>query len=85
MSPSYLNEIEKGKKHPKPEKMVLLAEVLGIEYDKLFQFQVGKAITPVGEILRSNILNDLPLELFGIDKGKLVEIISNAPARLELS
>jgi len=82
MSPSYLNEIEKGKKHPKTEKMVQLAEVLNVEYDKLINSKLERELAPVGEILRSNILNDLPLELFGIDKGKLVEIISNAPSKV---
>lgn len=82
MSPSYLNEIEKGKKHPKTEKIVQLAEVLNVEYDKLVNSRLEKELLPVGEILRSNILNDLPLELFGIDKGKLVEIISNAPSKV---
>lgn len=82
MSASYLNEIEKGKKQPKTEKMVQLADVLGIEYDTLISSKLERELAPVGDILRSNILDDLPLELFGIDKGKLVEIISNAPSKV---
>ena len=35
LSPSYLNEIEKGKKYPKSEKIILLAEALDEKYENL--------------------------------------------------
>ena len=35
LSASYINEIEKGKKYPKAEKIMMLAEGLGVEYDDL--------------------------------------------------
>jgi hypothetical protein len=82
MSVSYLNEIEKGKKYPKSEKILQLSDALDIAYEKLVNLKLDKQLTPVGEILRTNILNELPLGMFGIDKGKLVEIIASAPMKV---
>ena len=39
-------------------------------------------MAPVGELLQSNFLNVLPLDLFGIELSKVVEIIANAPVRV---
>jgi len=35
LSVSYLNEIEKGKKYPKAEKIAAISNALGVSYDKL--------------------------------------------------
>lgn len=34
LSKSYLNEIENGKKYPKPDKIAILAERLEVPYDR---------------------------------------------------
>ena len=34
LSKSYLNEIEKGKKYPKRDKIILLSEALEVTYDQ---------------------------------------------------
>jgi len=82
MSVSYLNEIEKGKKFPKAEKLHLLAKALGTHYSELISPQLQHGLSPVSDLLRSNFLNELPLDLFGIDLSKVVEIIANAPDRV---
>lgn len=82
LSISYLNEIEKGKKYPKEDKIRTLAKALGTSYEELIHPELSKALAPVGDLLRSNFLNELPLELFGIDLSKVVEIISSAPTRV---
>jgi transcriptional regulator with XRE-family HTH domain len=82
LSVSYLNEIEKGKKYPKGEKIATLATVLDVPYDRMVSIKLDKQLAPVGEILNTRLLDELPLELFGIDKGKLIEIISNAPLKV---
>lgn len=82
ISVSYLNEIEKGKKFPKMEKIALLAESLGVSYDWLISLQTQKSLTPVAELLHSNLLDELPLEFFGIDKSQLFDILSMAPVKL---
>lgn len=82
MSVSYLNEIEKGKKHPKPDKLKLIAEALGVSEEELLHPESDKHLQPVVELLNSNFLNELPLDLFEIDLSKVVEIIANAPLKV---
>lgn len=82
LSVSYLNEIEKGKKYPKGGKISSLATALDISYDRLVSLKLTKNLAPVGELLQSKILSDLPLELFGIELNKLIEIIANAPEKV---
>ncbi|MGB1317134.1 MAG: helix-turn-helix domain-containing protein [Flavobacteriales bacterium] len=82
LSVSYLNEIEKGKKYPKAEKVATLATALDVPYDRMVSIKLDKQLAPVGEILNTGLLDELPLELFGIDKGKLIEIISSAPLKV---
>ncbi len=82
MSVSYLNEIEKGKKYPKDDKVEALSKALEIAKSKLTSGELDKSLEPVAELLQSNFLNELPLDLFGIDLAKVVEIIANAPARV---
>lgn len=82
MSVSYLNEIEKGKKSPKADKVQKLATVLETSYEELISPQLRGKLTAVGELLHSNFLNELPLELFGIELSKVIEIIANSPSRV---
>lgn len=82
LSVSYLNEIEKGKKYPKEEKLEALVKALGISQSELTSPVLHKNLAPVTELLESNFLNDLPLDVFGIELAKVVEIIANAPARV---
>ncbi|MBO0950492.1 helix-turn-helix domain-containing protein [Fibrella forsythiae] len=82
LSPSYLNEIEKGKKYPKSEKIFAIAKALGTDYDSLVSLKVSKQLEPVVELLNSNVLNELPFDLFGIEPGYFLEVMANAPAKL---
>ena len=82
MSVSYLNEIEKGKKSPKMDKVKTLATALGTTYDELISPILKGKLAAVGELLHSNFLNELPLDLFGIELSKVVEIIANSPSRV---
>ncbi|HEX9957002.1 MAG TPA: helix-turn-helix transcriptional regulator, partial [Fibrella sp.] len=82
LSPSYLNEIEKGKKYPKTEKIFAIAKALGRDYDSLVSLKVSKQLEPVVELLNSNVLNELPFNLFGIVPGYFLEVMANAPAKL---
>lgn len=82
LSKSYLNEIEKGKKYPKRDKILLLAEALDSNYDHLVSLKLDKNLAPIGEILQSNILKEIPLELFGIKESDLIDIIADAPLKV---
>ena len=47
LSVSYLSEIEKGKKYPKPEKILHLATALGVQFDELVSMKVDEALDPL--------------------------------------
>jgi hypothetical protein len=79
ISISYLNEIEKGKKYPQPQNQQRLAEALGVTPEFLANPELTKQFAPLGELLKSNFLSELPLDLFGIELQQLVEIIARAP------
>ncbi|MCH3884746.1 helix-turn-helix domain-containing protein [Tenacibaculum aquimarinum] len=82
LSKSYLNEIEKGKKYPKTDKILILSERLDVPYDNLVSLKLDKNLAPIGEILQSKILKEIPLNLFGIKENNLIDIVANAPAKV---
>ncbi|MCB7479822.1 helix-turn-helix domain-containing protein [Christiangramia sediminis] len=82
LSKSYLNEIENGKKYPKPDKIALLSDQLEVPYDQMVSLKLDKNLAPIGELLQSKILKEIPLELFGIKESNLIDIVSNAPAKV---
>jgi hypothetical protein len=82
LSKSYLNEIEKGKKYPKTDKILLLSESLEVPYDHFVSLKLDKNLAPIGDILQSKILKEIPLDLFGIKENNLIDIIANAPAKV---
>lgn len=82
LSISYINEIEKGKKYPKSDKIVALAGAMGIEYDHLVSLKLNKKLQPISELLHSNFLTEIPFDFFGIDPANLLEMLSDAPVKL---
>lgn len=82
ISISYLNEIEKGKKFPQPANQERLAAALGVSPEFLRSPELTKQYAPLGNLLQSNFLNELPLDLFGIELQQVVEIIARAPDRV---
>lgn len=82
LSKSYLNEIENGKKYPKPDKIALLSEKLEVPYDQMVSLKLDKNLAPIGELLQSKILKEIPLDLFGIKESNLIDIVANAPAKV---
>lgn len=82
LSVSYLNEIEKGKKYPKSEKILQLASALGVSYDEITSLKLTKNLTPIAELLDSNILEMLPLDHYGIDINKFISLMSDASYQL---
>lgn len=82
LSVSYLNEIEKGKKYPKTDKIISLAEALDVNYDQLVSLKLSRRMAPIAELLNSGILESLPLELFGLEIPTLLDLISDAPTKI---
>ncbi len=79
---SYLNEIEKGKKFPKQKKMSDLAKGLDTDPASLSEISLPEKLKPLSFLLESNFLKEIPFDLFGIEIGKIVEIVSNAPIKV---
>lgn len=82
LSVSYLNEIESGKKYPKTDKIAVLSDALNVNYDKLVSLKLSRNLAPIGNLLDSNVLEQLPLDHYGIDINKLVVLMANAPMQL---
>ncbi len=82
ISVSYLNEIEKGKKYPKANKISQMAKALDVSYDWLVSMQLTKNLSPIAELVKSDLLTNLPLEIFGIEPADLMELISNTPSKI---
>ncbi|MEL7422375.1 MAG: helix-turn-helix domain-containing protein [Bacteroidota bacterium] len=79
---SYLHSIEKGKKYPKADKIILLAAALDTDYDYLVSLEPSKKLRPIVELLRSDFLKIFPLETFGISTTKLIELLLQAPEKV---
>jgi transcriptional regulator with XRE-family HTH domain/Zn-dependent peptidase ImmA (M78 family) len=82
LSVSYLNEIESGKKYPKADKIAVLSDALNVSYDKLVSLKLSRNLAPIGDLLDSQALEQLPLDHYGIDINKLVVLMANAPMQL---
>lgn len=59
-----------------------LSTALDVDYDSLVSIKLSKKLEPISELLQSNILTELPLEMFGIDPADLLEMLSEAPTKL---
>lgn len=82
LSVSYLNEIEKGKKYPKGDKILALAKAFAVEYDDLVSLKVNKRLQPLVDLLHSNLFQELPLEMYGLEVQKIIELISESPEKV---
>ena len=81
MSISYLSEIEKGKKYPKPERLLRLAEALDVPFDELVSLKVTEELGPLKAALASPFMREFPFDLFGLDPEDLFSLVNNHPTR----
>lgn len=81
LSPSYLNEIEKGKKYPKNDKIMILADSLEVTYDDLISVKLKKELSNLTKILEHNLLLGLPFDVFGVPAQTLFEIMAERPVQ----
>lgn len=79
---SYLHNIEKGKKYPKADKILLLAKALETDYNYLVSLEANKKLKPIIDLLHSDFLKIFPLDDFGIDVSKLIELLAMAPDKV---
>lgn len=81
LSPSYLNEIEKGKKYPKSEKILQIADALQIPYDDLVSLKLDQGLEPLETLLASPILQELPLQAVGISLQDVIGLVTKSPKK----
>ncbi|RZK94416.1 MAG: XRE family transcriptional regulator, partial [Hymenobacter sp.] len=82
MSVSYLNEIEKGKKYPKADKILSLSKCLAVRYDQLTATTLPRRLEPIADLLSSKVLQEFPLAMYGIEPAQLFDMLANAPAKM---
>ncbi len=81
MSISYLSEIEKGRKYPKPEKLLALARALDVPFDELVSLKVDEELRPVRDLLGSPFMREFPFHLFGLELERLLGLVTDASSR----
>jgi transcriptional regulator with XRE-family HTH domain/Zn-dependent peptidase ImmA (M78 family) len=81
VSISYLNEIEKAKKYPKTDKLMILAEALGVNFNHLISTETSPKLKPLIDFFEEDFLNRLPLKEFGISKSDLFDVMSYSPEK----
>ncbi|MFQ6113027.1 MAG: helix-turn-helix domain-containing protein [bacterium] len=79
LSISFLSEIEKGKKYPKPEKMMQLARALEISFDDLVSLKVDEELNPLTAVLESPFIKEFPFQLFGIEPRDVFDLVTASP------
>jgi len=81
LSISYLSEIEKGKKYPKPEKIFDIAAALEISFDDLVSLQVDGRLAAVKQLFSSHFLQEFPFHLFGIESKDVLDLVAEVPEK----
>ena len=79
VSISYLSEIEKGKKYPKPDKLIDLARALGVSFEDLVSQHVGETLGPLKQAIGSPFAQEFPFRLFGIEPEDVLSLMADMP------
>jgi transcriptional regulator with XRE-family HTH domain len=79
LSVSYLSEIEKGKKYPKPDKLIDLARAFDVPYDELVSLSVTDELDPLKEVFTSTLIQEFPFQLFGLAPQDVFGLVSDQP------
>lgn len=81
LSISYLSEIEKGKKYPKPEKIFQLAQTLGVPFDDLVSLQVSKEADMLPVVFSSPVIKEFPFKMYGVSPQDLLALLTGDPEK----
>ena len=81
LSVSYLSEIEKGKKFPKPDKLLQLAQGLEVPYEALVSTQLEGELAPMQDLLESPFLREFPFQQYGINSEAIFGLVADVSSR----
>ncbi|MFN2103613.1 MAG: helix-turn-helix domain-containing protein [Candidatus Promineifilaceae bacterium] len=79
LSPSYVTEIEKGRKYPRADKIIKMADALNRDYDDLVSIKLPPSLTYLESTLSSSAVQRFPFEEFGFEAGDLVTMLTRKP------
>jgi transcriptional regulator with XRE-family HTH domain len=79
LSPSYLTEIERGRKYPRTDKIAKMADALNRDYDDLVSIKLPASLTYLESTLSSSVVQRFPFEEFGFEAGDLVNLLTRKP------
>lgn len=79
LSPSYMTEVEKGRKYPRTDKIMRMAEVLGKDYDEIVSIKLAPSMAYLQSAISSPFLSRFPFEEFGFEAGDLVNLLTRQP------
>lgn len=79
LSISYLSEIEKGKKYPKPEKLIHLAQAFEVSFDSVVSPKVDDSLNPLTAFLDSQVIKEFPFQFFGIVPHDILNLVTHSP------
>ncbi|RMG93309.1 MAG: XRE family transcriptional regulator [Chloroflexi bacterium] len=82
LSPSYVTEIEKGRKYPRADKIMRMAEVLGKSYDELVSIKLDASLKYLESALSSAVMRRFPFAEFGLEAGDLVTLLTREPIKI---
>ncbi len=81
ISPSYATEVEKGRKYPRVDKIMRMAEVLNLSYNDLVSITLAPPLHQLEDALSSTLLREFPFAEFGLDVSDLVTLLTKAPTK----
>lgn len=81
LSPSYVTEIEKGRKYPRVDKIMRMTEVLNKSYDDLVSISLSPSLAYLSTTLKSIAFQRFPFEEFGLEMGDLVTLLTREPEK----
>ncbi len=81
LSPSYVTEIEKGRKYPRVDKIMRMVEVLNKPYDELVSIALSPSLTYLSTTLKSIAFQRFPFEEFGLELSDLVTLLTREPEK----
>ncbi|MFN8441589.1 MAG: helix-turn-helix transcriptional regulator [Caldilineaceae bacterium] len=81
LSPSYLTEVEKGRKYPRADKIIRMASALKKNYDELVSITLAPSLADLETALASPLLHQIPFEEFGFTFSDLIDLLTRVPDR----
>jgi transcriptional regulator with XRE-family HTH domain/Zn-dependent peptidase ImmA (M78 family) len=81
LSPSYVTEIEKGRKYPRVDKIMRMTEVLKKPYDELVSISLSPSMAYLSTTLKSMTFQRFPFDEFGLEMGDLVTLLTREPEK----